>query len=98
MVFGEYGYLSPTGYYLTTVYATDEQGKFKILDQKKELYQDYLARLARAQEPSAAALERDGRTGNDEGEEGYYFEYTARNNNPGKNLHHHEVGSLVACS
>jgi hypothetical protein len=33
---GEYGFITADGWYLTTIYATDEEGRFKILGRKRE--------------------------------------------------------------
>lgn len=68
------------------MYATDDQGKFRILEQKKELYSDYLARLGAAvpEKRSGKALELEADL-----EEGVYsFEYGAQNRLPNTKLQH----------
>ena len=36
IITGEYGFISADGYYRSVEYATDEQGRFIILNQKQE--------------------------------------------------------------
>jgi len=36
IITGEYGFVTADGWYTTTYYATDAEGKFKILGRKRE--------------------------------------------------------------
>ncbi len=74
---GEFGHLTADGFYLTTVYSTDADGRYSVMERRRERAGE--ARRGRSlEEPPPEPM----------GE--YQFEYTSFNMDRDKK-HHHEV-------